>query len=377
MQASMTACFPLLAGIIREHRVQTGDRRGLGALITALVVGLGLGTLASGVVAHLFDRPTSALWVPAGAMALALAAVWRFVPESSRPAAPAPRGSDWLLAATLSIGLSVVMLAIGKSGSRGWGWSTPRALGMLTAGVLLTGVWLVIAGRSGRSVIDPRMFRDRQAAVYSLTSLAFAFCMIGPVIPDAVYLSAPPRSLGYGLGLAPFAESLALIPNLAAMGIGSVLARRYARIRGDRAALTTGSVLMAAGYLGALAGSRSRIELLGALAVVGLGCGTLQFTTRTLAVEAAPESAVSARAGVNEILITLGGAVGAATAVAIQAFYTPVGHLLPKSEAFTAVWAVCAAIGVASAAVSLCYPTTVRPQHSGSVLAESAMQPQL
>lgn len=356
MQASMTACFPLLAGIVRERLGDTGTRRGLGFLVTSLVAGLAVGTVASGVVAHAFSDPIAALWVPAVATACSLVAVWRFVPEDAAIGDARRRNFDWAPSVLLSAGLALAMLAVGKGGSHGWSWGAPQTLGLLVGGVLLIAAWGAFSGRVSRAKIGLSTFRERRSAVVGLVSLAFAFCMVGPVIPNAVYLSAPSHTVGYGLGFTPLGVSLALIPNLTAMGIGTVAAPRVSALWSDRATLVSGSTLMAAGYLGILAGSRSRTGLLAALALVGLGCGLLQFVTRTLAVETAPTAATSTGSGINEIFITVGGSLGAAIVMAIQRAHTLPGHSLPAFGAFTVMWLMCAGVGLASAAVSLSYP---------------------
>jgi MFS family permease len=354
IQASMTGCFPLLAGLVRARGGRADSRRPLGLLVTSLVAGLGIGTLASGLVTHAFAEPTAALWVPAAGMALALAAVW-LLPSDRPDPQPRPARSAWVSTAILTVGLTALMLAIGKGGAHGWGWGTPRTLGLLSGGALLIGLWATLSASSPRPVIDPRLFRDRRVATVSLLSLGFSFCMIGPVAPDAIFLGASAREAGYGLGFTPLAVSFALLPNLAALALGAAGARHVAKTFGDRATLATGSALIAAGYLAAAMWYSEAPAFLAALAIVGLGCGLMQFSTRTLAVETAGPRAASTGSGINEILITTGGSLGAAAVLAILESRTPPGHGLPSLAAYEICWVLCSAVAAAMAMLSLTY----------------------
>ncbi|WP_326841383.1 MFS transporter [Streptomyces sp. NBC_01558] len=129
---------------------------------------------------------------------------------------------------------------------------------------------------------------------------------------------------------------------------------------GDRATLVTGSLLMATGYLLTLGLHGSVAPYLICQAVAGLGAGVLQQSTRTLAVESVPREQTAVGSGINELLINVGGSLGAACVLAVTAASTPAGSVLPQYAAYATCWSVCAATALAGAAVALFYRSGAR-----------------
>ncbi|GAA3507233.1 MFS transporter [Streptomyces showdoensis] len=353
LQGAIAGFFPLLVGILRNRAGAGGDaesRRGISYMVAALVGGLTLGLLASGFVAASVDSPTAALWVPAVGATLALVATWPFLPES----ADRPGGSvDWAGGLLLCAGLVALMLALGLGGTPGWEWTSARTLGTLVAGVLVTALWVLVELRTDEPMIDVRMFRHRNVVVVSVTTLTFSFCMLGLQIAHPVFLGTSRAETGYGFGLGPVAIGLAMLPNLLSLAAGALAAPAVAARLSDRRTLVGGSLLMAAGYgLDLLAHGTAAPFLLGT-ALAGFGTGLLQHSTRTLAVESVPHERTSVGSGINELLINVGGSLGAAAVLTVFAARTPAGHTLPELGAYTTSWTVCAGVSLAGAAAAL------------------------
>ncbi|MER5737648.1 MULTISPECIES: MFS transporter [unclassified Streptomyces] len=350
LQGAFAGFFPLLVGILRNRSGEGENRRGISFMVAALVGGIALGLVASGLVAQYVARPTAALWVPAVGVALALIVTWPLLPESDHR----PGGSvDWLGGAVLSVGLVAVMLGLGKGGTPGWAWTSPATLGCLAGGTLATGLFALIELRTPEPMIDVRLFARRGIVVVSLVAVTFSFCMIGLQVANPVFLSTAPGEAGYGLGLTPLGTAFAMLPNMAAIAAGSLAAPAVAGRIGDRATLVSGSLLMAAGYAGAPAAHASLWPFLATTVVAGAGVGLLQHSTRTLAVEMVPRDQTSVGSGINELLINVGGSLGAAAVLAVSAKATPAGSPLPRLDAYTTSWTLCVVVCLAGAAVAL------------------------
>jgi MFS family permease len=126
------AVFPLSYAIIRDEFPPERMSVAMGIVSSVLGVGGGVGIALSGVIVdHLSWR-----WlfgVSAAVVAVALALVWRVVPESP---ARAPASLDIPGAALLSGGLVALLLAVTEGQS--WGWASPPIVGLLAAaGTLL------------------------------------------------------------------------------------------------------------------------------------------------------------------------------------------------------------------------------------------------
>ncbi|MFF2773916.1 MFS transporter [Streptomyces sp. NPDC058052] len=355
LQGAFAGFFPLLVGILRNRSAGAAEsRRGISVMVAALVGGLALGLVASGLVARSVDSPTAALWVPAVATSLALAFSWRFLPESDhRPGGPI----DWAGGILLCVGLLAVMLGLGLGGTPGWEWDSARTLACLIGGAAVTAAWIAVELRTDEPMIDVRMFRHRNVAVVSLTTLTFTFCMLGLQVANPVFLGTATAQDGYGPGLDPFAIALAMLPNLLALALAALVAPAVARAASDRLTLVIGSLLMAVGYVLSAAFHTHLAAFLAGTAVAGLGTGLMQHSTRTLAVESVPHDRTAVGSGINELLINVGGSLGAAVVLTVFAGHTPAGRPLPTLGAYTTSWTLCAAVSVVGAALALLYRT--------------------
>ncbi|MBT2896026.1 MFS transporter [Streptomyces sp. McG3] len=349
LQGAFAGFFPLLVGILRNRTSEAESRRSIGVMVAALVGGLCVGMVASGLVAHYVDTPTSALWVPAAAVCVALLVTWPLLPETTeRPGGRLDARGGVLLC----VGLVAIMLGLGQGGLPGWEWTSPRTLACLFGGIAVTAVWALVELRSPDPMIDVRLFRRRNVTVMALVTTTFSFCMIGLQVAGAVFLGTP-RELGYGMGLAPLQIAFATIPGLAVIALAAVAAPRLSARIGDRATLMLGSLLMATGYALTLAFHTTLTPYLLSTVVAGLGTGLLQQSTRTLAVEAVPQDQAAVGSGINELLINVGGSLGAACVLAVTAAYTSAGSALPAFGAYATTWTVCVGVSLLGALVSL------------------------
>ncbi|MFE4603229.1 MFS transporter [Kitasatospora indigofera] len=352
LQGAFAGFFPLLVGILRNRSGAAESRRGISFMVAALTGGVAFGLVASGLVARSSASPTAALWVPTVAVALALAVTWPLLPESGhRPGGRVDLAGGVLL----SIGLVAVMLGLGQGGTPGWEWTSGRTLLCLAGGAAVTGLWVLVELRTAEPMIDVRLFRHRNVVVVSLVALTFTFGMLGLLVANPVYLGTAKAEAGYGLGLDPLGIALAMLPNMLALTLGALVAPALATAITDRRVLVTGSVLMAAGFAGESLGRSALLPFLAATAVAGLGSGLLQHSTRTLAVEAVPHDQTSVGSGINELLINVGGSIGAAVVLTVFAARTPAGQTLPRIDAYTTSWLACAAVALAGAGLSLFY----------------------
>ncbi|MEV0324673.1 MFS transporter [Streptomyces sp. NPDC050658] len=351
-QGAFAGFFPLLVGILRNRGGNSESRRGISLMVAALLGGLALGLVASGAVAAYATSLTAALWVPTAVVAIALAVTWPLLPESDTRQS----GSvDWLGGLLLCVGLVAVMLGLGLGGTPGWEWTSPRTVACLAGGVLVTAVWVLVELRTDSPMIDVRLFVRRNVIVVSLVTLTFPFCMIGLQVANPVFLGTGSAEAGYGLGLAPLGVALAMLPNMLMTGVGALIAPSLASVLSDRRTLVTGSLLMAAGYVSAVVAHDELMLFLAGTAVAGAGAGLMQYATRTLAVEAVPREQTSVGSGINELLINVGGSLGAAAVLSISAARTPAGASLPRLDAYTTSWWVCAAVSLAGAAIAFFY----------------------
>jgi EmrB/QacA subfamily drug resistance transporter len=172
--------------------------------------------------------------VPVG-IATVLATL-RFVPESR--AELKHRSFDLGGAVTVTGGLVVLVYAIVKAQSYGWG--SARTLGLIAAALVLLAVFVVIERRSVAPLIRLSIFRVRTLAVANAVLLLVASGLFGMFFFASLYVQ---EILGYS----PLQAGLAFLPVTGGIVVGAGLAQQLIRRAGVRTVTLAGIVLATAG----------------------------------------------------------------------------------------------------------------------------------
>jgi EmrB/QacA subfamily drug resistance transporter len=295
--------FPLSYGIVRDEFPPERVAGGIGLLSAILGVGGGLGIVLSGVIVEHLDYHWL-FWMPLFAVVLAALATWRFVPESP---VRTPGRVNWLAAALMTIGLSAVLLAISQTTT--WGWVSAKTLGLTAFGLLFVLVWIRVEVRSSEPLIDMTMMRVRgvwttNAAAFLLGAGLYASFVVFPQFAQL------PKSTGFGFGASVVASGLYLLPATIGMTILGLRAGAISARFGSRAALLAGTVFATASFTMLALAHDHPYELLIAAALLGVGIGLAFAALGNLIVQAVPPEQTGVASGMNNVMRTLGGALG-------------------------------------------------------------------
>jgi EmrB/QacA subfamily drug resistance transporter len=149
--------------------------------------------------------------VPIGIAALAVVARNLHLPHTRRD-----HKIDWPGAVALIIGL-VPLLTIAEQG-RDWGWGSGRALACYAVGLLGIVLFLLAERRYGDDALLPlRLFRGRTFSIGSLLNFIIGMGMFGG-------LAALPLYLQIVKGVSPTRAGLLLVPLVAGIMVGSIIA---------------------------------------------------------------------------------------------------------------------------------------------------------
>jgi EmrB/QacA subfamily drug resistance transporter len=265
---------PAVLSIITTTFSDATDRTKALAIWSAIAAGGGaVGLLLGGVLTDLASwRWIFFVNVPVG-VALAVATV-RLVPESRSKLTR--RTLDLPGAVSVTAGLVVLVFAIVKSNSYGWG--SPRTIGLLAAGIVLLAGFLALERRSPAPLMRLSIFRVRSLVVADLTLLLTAAAVFGTFFFVSLYLQ---QILGYR----PLSAGVAFLPLSAGIATGATVARKLVPRVGVRLVPVIGLALATAGMvvltqLPVHGGYASNI--LPGLLPLGLGMG-LTFVPITLA----------------------------------------------------------------------------------------------
>jgi len=303
IQGAGGGIFPLAYGIVRDEFPAEKVAGGIGMLSAILGIGGGLGIVLSGVILERLDYHWL-FWIPLVAVVLAALATWRFVPESP---VRTPGKVNWLAAGLMTVGLSSVLLAISQTSS--WGWVSTKTLGLAAFGVVVSLVWIAVEARSREPLIDMTMMRVRgvwttNAAAFLLGAGLYASFVVFPQFAQL------PRSTGFGFGASVVVSGLYLLPATIGMTVLGLNAGAISARFGSRNALLAGTVFATASFAMLALAHEHPSELLVAAALLGIGIGLAFAALGNLIVQAVSPEQTGVASGMNNVMRTLGGALG-------------------------------------------------------------------
>lgn len=285
--------------------------RALGLNIMALYLGLSLGPLIGGLlVDHAGWRWIFLLNVPVGIVALlAASGLHEARPRAGRPQLD-PLG-------TALIGAALVALLVGLTFAPIWGWTSPRALGLMIGGVILLGVFVVAERHVRAPMLDVDLFRENRIfALGNAAALLNYTAAFGCIALTAVLLELVGDH-------SPTTTGLIMVAQPAVMVCLTPFAGRLSDVWGSRALASGGMFVIAAG-LAVLAGVPSSLPLgrvvLG-LALVGLGMAGFSSPNTSAVMGAAPRATYGVAAAVLAMMRTLGQSFSLAILGSLSAVY--------------------------------------------------------
>ncbi|MGA2012062.1 MAG: MFS transporter [Solirubrobacteraceae bacterium] len=211
--------------------------KALGVWSAIAAGGSAVGLLMGGVLTQLASwRWVFFVNVPVGVITVMLAL--RYIRESR--ADVAHRAFDLAGAFAVTSGLVVLVFAIVKAQSFGWG--SARTLGLGAAAVALLAAFLVIESRSQAPLMRLSIFRVRSLAVADTVLLLVASGMFGMFFFASLYVQ---EILGYS----PLKAGLAFLPVTFGIMVGAGVAQPLIKRAGVRNVSTAGIALAALGML--------------------------------------------------------------------------------------------------------------------------------
>ena len=326
IQGASGGIFPLAFGIVRDEFPREKVAGSIGLLSAILGVGAGIGIVLSGVIVEHLNYHWL-FWIPLAATLVAILATWRFIPESP---VRMPGRINWLAAALMTIGISIVLLAISQTTA--WGWGSPKTLGLIAAGLAVTLLWVAVEVRSPNPLIDMTMMRIRGVWTTNLAAFLLGAGMYSSfiVLPQFAQL---PKSTGFGFGASVVVSGLYLLPSTIGMTILGIYAGRISARFGSRAALIAGTAFTTASFALLSITHEHPYDLLVAAGLLGVGIGLAFAALGNLIVQSVSSHQTGVASGMNTVMRTLGGALGGQLSATFIAAHTAKGE--PAVTGFT------------------------------------------
>lgn len=348
MLTCVVGFIPLMMGILRVTS-SAHTRSGVSVMIGVLMITVGGGGLLAGIIGA--NDPTLGLWVAVPFAVAALACAF-LLPDAGTPTREGIALKP-LLACSLGLVGFVLTLSMGPE----WGWLDARTLGAGVLGVLLLAYWArldIRAVGAGNRFMDLRMLQNPKVRVTSLATFFFGFASISYFGTNGIFLHANPDKTGYGFGLGPLMIAIVLAAGSLLGLLSSLLTSRALRTIGERSTLVFAGILLAAGFVVMIAAHGSFAGYCVGFALFNLSLGVYQAATRALSVEGVPVEETSTAAGLNELALAVGCAVGAAVVKLISSSSVESGHI--GEAGIVSIWGTLAVAALIAAAAGSRYP---------------------
>jgi EmrB/QacA subfamily drug resistance transporter len=355
--------FPLAFGIIRDTFPQDRVATAIGGISATFGIGGGVGLVIAGLIVDALG-PSWLFWL--GLLALPAAwVIWRDVPRAHTRA---DTRVDWVGAVLLSGAL--VSLLYGLSQANSWGWGSAGVIGLSAAGLILAVIWVVVELHVDHPLVDIRILRRRPVLMTNLNAVFVGFAMFSSflLIPQ---LAQTPVHLGYGFGASVTGAGALLLPSTAVMLFAGPLAGRLARFS-SRLPLVLGSAVLSIAFIGFAVAHGSIWEILVGGALMGLGIGFAFASMANIVVESVPREEVGVATGINTIMRTLGGALGAQLVATLLTSETIGRSAIPAEAAYTDAFIAAAVAAALATVAALAIPRARRESASPVPVAASA-----
>lgn len=290
--AIISVCFP------HERR---GRAIGLWSGFSAVASGMGL--VLGGLLIDLISwRAVFALNLPVAAVTLGL--LYRFVPESARPAPHPPLDITGALLSVIALG-GLILGLIAASGS---GFLDPGVLLPGAIGLLAMAFFIRHERRCPSPMLAPHLFGSRTFRTVSLLTFLF-YAALG------TFFFLLPMTLVQIHGFSATAAGAATLPIIILMSLLSGRAGRLIDRYGARRPLTIGPLIVAAGLGGLLlAGTEASYwhTFLPSIALMGAGMVTTVAPLTATVMASVADSDAGTASGINNAIARTAGLMGIA-----------------------------------------------------------------
>jgi EmrB/QacA subfamily drug resistance transporter len=283
--------------------------KAIGTWAGVSAIALALGPLLGGwLTQDVSWRAIFFINVPVAAIAVA---VTLFAAHESRDET-ATREVDLPGIATLTIGLTALVLALVEANA--WGWSSARIIGLFAVAVVGLSAFAFIERRSHAPIVDFSFFQSRSFLGANVVAFAISFGMFAVFFFLALYMQ---NILGYS----PLETGVRFLPSTVVIMVAGPLSGRLADRVGPRTPLVIGLALVTLSLAW-----QSRIQVdtsFGFLVVpfilLGLGMGFTMSPMSTAAMNAVDRTKAGVASGTLSMTRMVGGTFGVAALGALVA----------------------------------------------------------
>ena len=338
LQGASFALYPIGVSILREELSPERLMGALAVLSAVLGFGGGMGLVIVGVLMRGDADYHHAFWFTTAFVALVIVLVVIFIPERPHTAT----GSvDWLGAAGLAAGLSLLLLTITEGNS--WGWTSARTLGCALLTIATLALWWWWEKRCSQPLVSTSMLCRRPILLTNIATVSVGMGLYFGFLGLTGFVQAPTGS-GYGFAAPVLIASVVfLLPGALAGFLTALASGRYIDRYGARVVLVAGIAVGIVGFsLLAIAHSEPWQVIAASLLVnvyISLAYGALP----SLVVREVDIGETGVATSMNAIARTVGASAAAAIVAVLMSRN---GSSYPPESSYTIIFGLGAVTGL-------------------------------
>jgi predicted MFS family arabinose efflux permease len=294
-----------------------------------------------------------AFWFVSAFVALVLLAAMVVVPERPHRAS----GSvDWIGAAGLAVGLSLLLLTITEGNP--WGWTSARTIGSALAAVGVLALWWWWERRCSQPLVSTTMLLRRPILLTNIATVAVGMGLYFGFLGLTGFVQAPAGS-GYGFAATVLMASIVfLLPGAIAGFLTALASGRYIDRFGARLVLVVGIAIGMAGFAMLAVAHSEPWQVIAAGVLVNVYISLAYGALPSLVVREVEPGETGVATSMNAIART----IGASTAAAIVAvLLSRAGNGHPPESSYTIIFALGAFTGLIALVLIAASKPRLRP----------------
>ena len=353
LQGASFALYPIGVSILREELSPERLMSALAVLSAVLGFGGGMGLVIVGLLMRGNADYHRAFWFVSAFVALVLLAAMIVVPERPHRAS----GSvDWIGAAGLAVGLSLLLLTITEGNP--WGWTSARTIGSALAAVGVLALWWWWERRCSQPLVSTTMLLRRPILLTNIATVAVGMGLYFGFLGLTGFVQAPAGS-GYGFAATVLTASIVfLLPGAIAGFLTALASGRYIDRFGARLVLVVGIAIGMAGFAMLAVAHSEPWQVIAAGVLVNVYISLAYGALPSLVVREVEPGETGVATSMNAIART----IGASTAAAIVAvLLSRAGNGHPPESSYTIIFALGAFTGLIALVLIAASKPRLRP----------------